>query len=113
MFAQNRQPRAPYPVLRARTGTTTKHIPPCDDILILKEKVAALSCFSATNRGGIEPPSIASTPRGVEEGTEADLKEIRDVISQVKLLITLSLYDIIIKMDHHIDVFYIKSPSSR
>ena len=47
------------------------HVPLCDDILILKEKVAALE--------------------GWRTGTEADLKEIRDVISQVKLLITLSI----------------------
>lgn len=45
--------------------------PPCDDIIILKEKVAALETW--------------------RRGTEADLKEIRDVISQVKLLITLSI----------------------
>jgi hypothetical protein len=41
------------------------------EVLILKEKVAALEAWRAS--------------------TEADLKEIRDVISQVKLLITLSL----------------------
>jgi hypothetical protein len=45
--------------------------PPCDDVLILKEKVAALEAW--------------------RRSTEADLKEIRDVISQVKLLITLSI----------------------
>jgi len=44
---------------------------PVGDILILKEKVAALEAWRAS--------------------TEADLKEIRDVISQVKLLITLSI----------------------
>lgn len=49
---------------------TSKHLP-CDDILVLKEKVAALEAWRAS--------------------TEADLKEIRDVISQVKLLITLSI----------------------
>jgi hypothetical protein len=48
----------------------SKHIP-CDDILILKEKIASLEAWRAS--------------------TEADLKEIRDVISQVKLLITLSI----------------------
>jgi len=47
------------------------HISPCDDVLILKEKVAVLEAWRI--------------------GTEADLKEIRDVISQVKLLITLSI----------------------
>lgn len=41
------------------------------DILILKEKVASLETWRST--------------------TEIDLKEIRDVISQVKLLITLSI----------------------
>jgi hypothetical protein len=44
---------------------------PINDLLILKEKVAALEAWRAN--------------------TEADLKEIRDVISQVKLLITLSI----------------------
>jgi hypothetical protein len=48
----------------------SKHIP-CDEILVLKEKVNALEAWRAS--------------------TEADLKEIRDVISQVKLLITLSI----------------------
>jgi hypothetical protein len=43
----------------------------CDEILVIKEKVAALEAWRAS--------------------TEADLKEIRDVISQVKLLITLSI----------------------
>jgi hypothetical protein len=45
--------------------------PPCDDVLILKEKMVALEAW--------------------RHSTEADLKEIRDVISQVKLLITLSI----------------------
>jgi hypothetical protein len=49
----------------------TKPAPPCNEILVLKEKVAALESWKA--------------------GTESDLKEIRDVISQVKLLITLSI----------------------
>lgn len=43
----------------------------CDEILILSEKVASLEAWRTH--------------------TEADLKEIRDVISQVKLLITLSI----------------------
>ncbi len=51
----------------SRKGSRTA----CDDILILKEKVAALEAWRTA--------------------TEADLKEIRDVISQVKLLITLSI----------------------
>jgi len=50
---------------------TPKHSSPFDDILILKEKVAALEAWRTS--------------------TEADLKEIRDVISQAKLLITLSI----------------------
>jgi hypothetical protein len=49
----------------------SKHPSACDEILILKEKVAALEAWRAS--------------------TEADLKDIRDVISQVKLLITLSI----------------------
>ena len=49
----------------------TAHNPPCDDILILKEKVASLEDW--------------------RRRTEADLKDIRDIISQVKLLMTLSL----------------------
>jgi hypothetical protein len=50
---------------------STKHYSPCDEILVLKEKVAALEAWRVS--------------------TDADLKEIRDVISQVKLLITLSI----------------------
>ena len=54
------------------------HIPPCDDmlpafgdIITLKEKVAAIEAWRAS--------------------TETDLKEIRDIISQVKLLMSLSI----------------------
>jgi hypothetical protein len=50
---------------------TSPHIPPCDDIIILKEKVAALETWRAS--------------------TQMDLKEIHDVISQVKLLMSLSI----------------------
>jgi hypothetical protein len=51
--------------------STTTHISPCDEIIVLKEKVAALEAWRT--------------------GTEADLKEIREVVSQVKLLMSLSL----------------------
>jgi hypothetical protein len=51
--------------------TAAAHTCPCDEIIVLKEKVAALEAWRAS--------------------TELDLKEIRDVISQVKLLITLSI----------------------
>jgi hypothetical protein len=51
--------------------TAAVHTPPCDDILILKEKVAALEAWRTR--------------------TEADLQEIHDVISQVKLLMSLSI----------------------
>ncbi len=47
------------------------HTNPCDEIIVLKEKVAALEAWRT--------------------GTEADLKEIREVISQVKLLMSLSI----------------------
>jgi hypothetical protein len=47
------------------------HISPCDDIIVLKEKVAALEAWRAS--------------------TEADLKGIREIISQVKLLMSLSI----------------------
>jgi hypothetical protein len=47
------------------------HTPPCDDIIVLKEKVAALEAWRIS--------------------TEADLKEIHDIVSQVKLLMTLSI----------------------
>jgi hypothetical protein len=49
----------------------SSHTPPCDDILILKEKVAALETWRTS--------------------TQMDLKEIHDVISQVKLLMSLSI----------------------
>ena len=51
--------------------TGSAHVPACDDIIILKEKVAALEAWRI--------------------GTEADLKEIHEVVSQVKLLMSLSL----------------------
>lgn len=47
------------------------HTPPCDEIIVLKEKVAALEAWRS--------------------GTETDLKEIRAIISQVKLLMSLSI----------------------
>ena len=50
---------------------TSSHTPPCDDILVLKEKVAALESWRAS--------------------TEMDLKEIRVIIGQVKLLMSLSI----------------------
>ena len=50
---------------------STPHTPPCDDILILKEKVVALEIWRTS--------------------TQMDLKEIHDVISQVKLLMSLSI----------------------
>jgi hypothetical protein len=49
----------------------TPHVQPCDEIIILKEKVAALEAWRAR--------------------TESDLKEIREIISQVKLLMSLSI----------------------
>ncbi|MGB8214437.1 MAG: hypothetical protein WCE68_12845 [Anaerolineales bacterium] len=48
-----------------------KHVAPYDDIIVLKEKVAALEAWKSA--------------------TEADLKSIRDVVSQVKLLMSFSL----------------------
>ena len=48
-----------------------EHGVPCDEIIVLKEKVAALEAWRAS--------------------TAADLKEIQDVISQVKLLMSLSI----------------------
>ena len=47
------------------------HTCPCDDVIILKEKIAALESWKAS--------------------TEADLKDIREIISQVKLLMSLSI----------------------
>ena len=47
------------------------HIIPCNEIIALREKVESLERWRAS--------------------TDADLKEIRDVIFQVKLLITLSI----------------------
>ena len=50
---------------------TNAHTVPCDEIIVLKEKVAALEAWRSN--------------------TEVDLKAIQDVISQVKLLMTLSI----------------------
>jgi hypothetical protein len=50
---------------------TSAYTPPCDEILVLKEKVAALESWRAS--------------------TEMDLKEIRVIIGQVKLLMSLSI----------------------
>ena len=47
------------------------HTPPCDEIIVLKEKVAALEAWRSN--------------------TEVDLKAIQDVISQVRLLMALSI----------------------
>jgi hypothetical protein len=44
---------------------------PCDEIIVLKEKVAALEAWRSS--------------------TEVDLKAIQEIISQVKLLMTLSI----------------------
>jgi len=48
-----------------------EHGVPCDEIIVLKEKVAALEAWRSS--------------------TEADLKAIQDVISQVRLLMALSI----------------------
>ena len=50
---------------------TNPHTPPCDEIIVLKEKVAALEAW--------------------RNNTEVDLKSIQEIISQVKLLMTLSI----------------------
>jgi hypothetical protein len=50
---------------------TSPHTPPCDNIIVIKEKVAALEIWRTT--------------------TELDLKDIHDVVSQVKLLMSLSI----------------------
>jgi hypothetical protein len=47
------------------------HTPPCEEIIVLKEKVTALEAWRTS--------------------TEADLKDIREIISQVKLLMSLSI----------------------
>jgi len=57
---------SPHNIAKARLARF-----PSGDLLVLKEKVAALEGWRAS--------------------TEADLKEIREVISQVKLLISLSI----------------------
>jgi hypothetical protein len=53
----------------------SKPMPPkceaCDEIIILKEKVASLEDW--------------------RKSTEADLKDIREIVSQVKLLMSLSI----------------------
>jgi hypothetical protein len=50
---------------------TSGYTQPCDEIIVLKEKVAALEAWRAN--------------------TEADLKAIQEIISQVKLLMALSI----------------------
>ena len=52
-------------------STSVKHIEPCDQIITLVEKVDALERWRTS--------------------TENDLKEIREIISQVKLLMSLSI----------------------
>ena len=51
--------------------TSVKHLKPCDQIITLVEKVDALERWRTS--------------------TENDLKEIREIISQVKLLMSLSI----------------------
>jgi hypothetical protein len=53
------------------TTSSVQHKPPCDQLITLVEKVDNLERWRAS--------------------TESDLKEIREIISQVKLLITLSI----------------------
>ena len=48
-----------------------EHVGTCDEIIVLKEKVAALEAWRSS--------------------TEIDLKAIQDVISQVRLLMALSI----------------------
>ena len=50
---------------------TTEHVVACDEIIVLKEKVAALEAWRSN--------------------TEVDLKAIQEIISQVKLLMALSI----------------------
>jgi hypothetical protein len=47
------------------------HLPPCNDIIVLKEKIAAHEAWRAN--------------------TETDLKDIREVIRQARLLMSLSI----------------------
>jgi hypothetical protein len=56
--------KAPVPAAKS-------HLFPCDQIIVLVEKVDALERWRAS--------------------TESDLKEIREIISQVKLLMSLSI----------------------
>jgi hypothetical protein len=49
----------------------TEHVVACDEIIVLKEKVAALEAW--------------------RRSTEVDLKAIQEIISQVKLLMALSI----------------------
>jgi hypothetical protein len=47
------------------------HLPPCNDIIVLKEKIAAHEAWRAN--------------------TETDLKDISEVINQVRFLMSLSI----------------------
>lgn len=51
--------------------SASPHTPPCEDIIILKEKIAVLEAWKAC--------------------TESDLKDTHEIISQVKLMMSLSI----------------------
>jgi hypothetical protein len=51
--------------------TATAHTPPCNELIVLREKAAALEAW--------------------RNSTTADLKEIQEIVSQVKLLMALSI----------------------
>ena len=70
---------------------TPDHTPPCNDIITLKEKVAALEQWrQETDDIGRIREKVASLENW-RTATEADLKAIHDVVSQVKLLMSLSI----------------------
>ena len=71
--------------------SAAKHIPPCEDITMIKEKVANLEQWRAETEDYARIKEKVLSLEVWRTATEADLKEIREIISQVKLLMSLSI----------------------
>ena len=70
---------------------SAKHIPPCEDIVRIQEKVDALEQWRQETEDYGRIKEKVFSLEVWRTATETDLKEIREIISQVKLLMSLSI----------------------
>jgi hypothetical protein len=68
-----------------------KHQPPCEDITIVKEKVAALEQWRQETEDYARIKEKVLSLETWRTATELDLKDVLAVVSQVKLLMSLSI----------------------